>query len=452
MSFFINALALAVPVFVLQVYDRVVFHAGISTLQGLVIGMAVVLVFEWILRQSRSRVMQTVALRLDVEVGRKLFDKVSAVPLRDLENRPAAYWQALFRDVDVVRNTLSGASAVLLADLPFAILFLGLVMVIALPLAWVLAVIVPVFMVVAWLSGHVMAEASRRERDSTLARDGLVAEMISGRTTIKALAMEEALRPAWEDKHASNIERAAFRGSRTDGFSNLGTTLTMLTTVAMTSVGAIAIINQELTIGALIAANMLSARLLGPLNQLVQQWRVFASYGEAVDRLGGVFELPEDRRDSAIASDRPKGAMTLEDVVFAYRDGDEPVLSNVRIKIPSGGVHALVGRNGSGKTTLLKLMQGLYTPASGRILLDDADIGQFSRRELAQWIGYVPQECVLFSGPVRDNISHRRPDSTDEEIIKAAQESGAHGFIVDLPNGYGSDIGEAGRRLSGGQR
>ena len=452
MALFVNILALAVPVFVLQVYDRVVFHAGLSTLQGLVIGMAAVLVFDYVLRQARARVMQTVALRIDVVVGRRLFDKLMSLPLQVLESRPAAYWQALFRDVDVVRNTVSGASALLIADLPFAVLFLGLTFVIAAPIAWVLLVILPLFLFVAWRSGNTMATANRAERESALARDGLIAEMIAGRTTIKALALDRAMRPYWEERHADNIERAAVRGAKADGYANLGTTLTMLTTVALTTVGAVAIINQQLTIGALIATNMLSGRLLGPFNQLVGTWRTYAGFRQAIERLGHVFNMASERQTGEIELQRPRGEITLEDVAFSYAESAKPVVDTVSVTFPAGGVHALIGRNGSGKSTLLKLAQGLYPPSKGRVLLDGADVAQFTRTELARWIGYVPQECVLFAGTLRDNIGHRKPEATDEEIIAAATTAGVHEFIIDLPDGYASEIGEAGQRLSAGQR
>ncbi|MEO5336855.1 MAG: ATP-binding cassette domain-containing protein [Magnetospirillum sp. WYHS-4] len=452
MSFFVNILALAVPVFVMQVYDRVLSSGGISTLQGLVVGVGVILLFDYVLRQSRARIMQTVALRVDVLVGRQLFEKITALPLQMLESKPAGYWQSLFRDVDVVRNTLSGAAALLVADLPFAVLFLVLAFTIAQPIAWVFLVIMPLFMLVAWRSAGVMNDANKAERQSTLSRDALVAEIIAGRTTVKALGLDQAMRPIWEDKHAENIEASIQRGAKTDGYANLGQTLTLVTSVVLTTVGSIAIIGQHLTMGALIATNMLSSRLLGPLNQLVGQWRAYSSFRQSVERLGEIFEASADRRESEVKLQRPKGNITLENVTYAYSEGAKPVVEGVQLSIKAGGIHALVGRNGSGKTTLLKLIQGLYKPKSGRVLLDGADIGQFGRYELADWIGYVPQECVLFQGTVRANIAHRHPDASDEEIVRAATQAGVHEFIIDLPDGYASDIGEAGRRLSGGQR
>ena len=452
MSLFVNLLAMATPIFTLQVYDRVIGSGGLSTLAGLVIGMFFVLIFDYILRFSRSRIMQRVALRVDILVGKQLFDKLMAVPLNSLESKPANHWQSLFRDVDVVRNTLSGASALLVVDLPFAFMFLGVIIIIATPIAYVLLFILPLFMFVAWKSGNTMAAANQAERQTTQSRDSLISEMINGRTTIKALALDQSMRPLWAEKHAENIEQSIIRGSKTDTYSNLGGSLTMMTTILMTSVGAYFIVNQAMTMGSLIAANMLSGRLLGPMNQLVNQWRTFNSFRQAVERLGELFETTSERQESEIKLDRPTGEMVLEGVSYSYAEDMAPVVEDISITIKAKGVHALVGRNGSGKTTLLKVIQGLYPPTSGRVLLDGADIAQFTRIELAHWMGYVPQESVLFAGTVRDNIIHRYPQATDEEIIKAATAAGVHHFIIDLPDGYGTEIGEAGRRLSGGQR
>ncbi len=452
MSLFINLMALAVPVFVLQVYDRVVFHAGLETLTGLVAGMAVVLVFDFVLRQSRARMLQRVAARADVAVGRRLFDKLLSLPLPALERRPAASWHALFRDIDTIRATVSGASAALVVDLPFALLFLGLIYVIAPSIAWVLLVALPVFLLLAWRSGQVLTRASLAEREAGLGRDRLLAELIAGRSTVKALSLGTAMRPRWEDRHADAIERAISRGAAADGYTNLATSLTMLTTVALTAVGAVAILDQALTIGALIAANILAGRLLGPLTQLVGMWRTYAGFAEAGRRLGEVFALAGERTAAVVDLPWPAGRLTLEEVTYGYESPDRPVIDRISHRFDGPGVHALVGPNGSGKTTLLKLFQGLYRPQQGRVLLDGGDLGQFSRDQLAGWIGYVAQDCVLFAGSIRDNLAVRRPEADDAAILAAARSAGAHAFIVDLPDGYASDVGEMGQRLSAGQR
>ena len=452
-SLFINLLALAAPIFVMQVYDRVIGHSAMETLKGLLIGIALVMVFDYILKQTRGRVMQMVALRIDVEIGEKLFDKLHRLPLRILETRPAAHWRQLFQDVDTVRNTLSGGTALLLTDLPFVFIFLGVIFVIAQPLALVFALALVVFIVLAWRSGQSLTQSAKAEKNVTASRDALISEMIAGRGTVKAVALDRALRPLWEDRQAGAIEHSIRRGAIADGYVNLGALLTMLTNIAVTTVGALYIIDHQLSMGALVACNMLSSRLYGPINQLVGAWRGFGSFRQAVTRLGETFDMPEDRLESVIVRQRPAGLLRLENVVFAYaEDAATATIDIAGLDFRPGGLTAILGKNGSGKTTLLKLMMGLYPPASGRVLLDGADVRQFTRHELAGWIGYVPQETLLFNASIRDNIAYGAPRCSDEAILAAATAAGVHNVIIDMPDGYATTIGEAGSRLSAGQR
>ena len=451
-SLFLNLMALAAPIFVMQVYDRVIGHSGMETLKGLVIGMAIVLGFDYVLRQSRGRVMQMVALRIDVEVGTRLFDKLTRLPLRSLESRPASFWQMLFRDVDTLRNTLSGATALLLADLPFVLVFLGIIFVIGKPLALVFVLMFALFVVLAWRSGRSLAESAGREKNVTASRDALVAEIIAGRGTVKAVALDRAIRPLWEERQAGAIEHAIQRGAVADGYVNLGTELTQMASVLLTTVGAVYIIDHELTMGALVACNMLSSRLYGPINQLVGAWKTFGAVRQSVDRLSDLFAEAEERVDGAIRHERPAGRLSLDKLVFAYDPERAPTLSIERLDIRPGGITAILGKNGSGKTTLVKLLMGLYPPTEGRVLLDGADLAQFGRSELAGWMGYVPQETLLFNASIRDNIAYGAPGCTDEQILAAARAAGVHEAIADMPDGYATGIGEAGSRLSAGQR
>lgn len=453
LSLFINLLALAVPIFSLQVYDRVVFHAGLTTLTALALGMALVVVFDFILRQARARIVQTAAVHIDVAVGRRLFDAVATLPLEVLEARPTGHWLALYRDAEQIRTTLSGTALLLACDLPFAVLFLGLVVVIAPPVAVVLLIALPAFVLLAWRSGRMMAATAAGECQDARARDAVVAEVIAGRTTVKALGLDRALRPAWEDRHAAAIEDAVRRGARADGYTNLATTLAIATQVTMTTAGAVAILDQTLSIGALIAAGMLSGRITGPLAQLVGNWRAYAGFGAAARRLGSTFALiPPPPAADAVRLGRPEGRLRLEGVCFRYPDATAPAIDRLDLALPARGLTGLIGRNGSGKSTLLKLILGLYRPQAGRILVDDADIAQFGPAELAAAIGYVPQTTVLFGGSIRDAIAQRDPAAGDDAIIAAARAAGAHPGIVDLPEGYATPVGEGGVRLSAGQR
>lgn len=452
LSFCVNLLALAVPIFVMQVYDRVVYKGGMSTLQALCVGIAIVIAFDFVLRQARARILQTVAMRVDVQLGRRLFEQVNRLPLAELESRPAAHWHGLFRDVDTVRATLSGASALLVCDLPFSLLFLGLAFIIAAPVAWVIVAVLPLYLVIAWRSGAALSTLSQEERRALQGRDTLLAEIIAGRATVKALALARSLAPRWEEQHAATIVCATRRGAAADSYGTLAVSLTAATTVAIMAFGALAVIDQRMSIGALIAANMLSGRLIAPLNQLVANWRTYLHFREAAQRLGRLFALPAERGEAALAVGQPKGLLTLENIRFGFGEGGRPLFDGLDLTIEPGGITAIIGRNGSGKTTLLKLLQGLYRPGEGRVLLDGADIAQFSRADLAAVIGYVPQESVLFSGTLRDAIAARLPEADDAAVVRAATAAGVHAFAIDLPDGYRSEVGEGGSKLSAGQR
>ena len=452
LSLVINLLSLAVPVFVLQVYDRVVFHGGLVTLGGLVIGVMIALLFDFVLRQARSRLVQMIALRVDVGLIRALFDKLTNLPLRRLETQSDGDWDRLLRDQETVRDTIAGPATILLVDLPFILLFIGVIWFVAQPIAWLLAALVPVYVAVAAFSSWCVGRSTRREQNSFDQRQLLSVQLVRGRIATKALGLGRALQGAWDASQADLIRQSLHRGSRVDMFTNLSTGLAMATTVTMTAVGALAIVQGQLTIGGLIAANMLAARVVQPLVQLIGFWRTVSRLQEATIRLNDLIAEPTDQEESGLTRERPGGILTLEAVDFGYEVGREPVLRGIDVTFRPGGVHGIIGVNGSGKTTLLKIMQGLYPPDRGRVLLDGADLRQFGRRDLSRWIGYVPQDPFLFAGTVRDNIAKLSEDVDDETVLAAARRANADHFIVDLPDGYRTDVGENGGRFSAGQR
>lgn len=452
LSIFINALSLAVPIFVLQVYDRVVPYAGLQTLKGLLIAILAVIIFDFILRQARSRLVQMVALHVDARVKRILFSRLTGLPLRQLESQSGSQWRDLLRDGEIVRDTAAGSTIVLLVDLPFVLLFIAVIGFIAAPVAWVLLALVPVYLALTVISSLVITRSSRSEQEAASRRDVLTGEMVSGRATVKALNLGDSLQDRWEELEAELIERSVLRGGHVDGFSNIGASMTMLTSVLMTTFGAVAIIGQEMTIGGLIAANLLASRVVQPLTQAIPLWRGLQRLKSSFRRLDGVLAETCDRAESALDLPTPKGVVGLDKVRFGYDPEKDPIFESLSFRLRHGALHGIVGPNGSGKTTLLKIIQGLYPPEAGRVLLDGADISQFGRADLARWISYVPQEPFLFQGSIRDNITKGRTDIDDAAILKASERAGVDVLVADLPEGYDTDVGEAGRRFSGGER
>ena len=456
MSLATNLIAMSVPIFVMQIYDRVVIHKGIATLQGLVIGMGIVILFDTILRFGRARLFQRIGLAVDVELGRTLYDKLMRLPLSTLESRNAPAWHSAFRDVETVRQTLAGPSMLTFLDLPFAVLFLFVIFNLSADLTVVFLFLLPFYVLLAFWSGYVISKLAHEEREMSQSREGLVHEILVGRSTIKSLALGPAFKPRFENAHADTIRASIQRGASADFHQVLAQSMTMGTTVTLTCVGALLILEQELSMGTLIAVNMLSARLVQPIAGLVGQWRLIQSFVQSIDRLAQFFALPSERPDAALPLDRPTGRVKLDNINYVYEKDGEPVgapaLKKLSGVIGPCGLHCLVGRNGAGKSTLLKVLAGLLPPNEGRVFIDGADIAQFSRADLASWVGYLPQECVLFAGTIKSNIIVGNPARGDEGMIASAKAVGVHGPILALPDGYDTPLSEGGSGLSAGQR
>ncbi|MAL76030.1 MAG: type I secretion system ATPase, partial [Rhodospirillaceae bacterium] len=355
-SLFINVLALAVPIFMLQVYDRVVFYGGLTTLQGLVIGMAVAIGFDGLLRLGRSKLFQRIGLDIDIDVGRALFEKIMNLPLRVLESRTTTSWQTLFRDIDAVRGGVSGPSMGLLMDLPFAVVFLVAIFWLAPPLAMVVLVVLPFFVILAWRSGSTAATLTEEERLQSTKRETLVSEIIAARATVKSLALAGRLRPVWAQRHADTIKASLARGSAGDAHVTISHVMSLATTISMTCVGALLILDQSMTIGSLIASNMLAGRMVAPIAGLVGQWKTLQSAREAARRLEVVLAMAEDVSTPELPFDRPEGVLRIEELSFRYSPEGEAAIEKIDGTIGPRGLHCIVGRNGSGKTTLFKLL------------------------------------------------------------------------------------------------
>ena len=452
LSFFISLLGLVTPIFVLQVYDRVIFHAGLSTLYGLVAGVVLAIVFDYMLKQYRARIFQSLGVRLDVIATDALFQRLLSLPLAELEQRPTPYWQSLFRDLELVRARFAGPIALLLVDLPFIVLSAGLILLIAYPLAWVVAVIVVAFVILAYVSSRKVKTRAGDEKQAQLRRDSHVNEFSTARQLVKAQVLDDAIANRWRGSQHESIEATLGRSVAADRYRDLGQVLAQGATVLMVTVGALAILDQKMTMGALIAANMLIGRVTGPLNMLVSQWRMLVAYRQARNRLDATFAAPIERTGNTVSLAESNGVLEIENLEFRYPDASNDALTGLNGRIGPGGLHALVGPNGSGKTTLLKILCALYQPSEGRVLLDGADVAQFTRKDLVQWIGYLPQAVLPFSGTIRENITLAWNEASDDDVRRAAERAYALEFIHDLPDGFDSPMGEFGLKLSSGQR
>jgi ATP-binding cassette, subfamily C, bacterial LapB len=452
LSVFVNLVGLFPAIFSLQVYDRVIYRSGLNTLTALLIGMGILLAADLILRSFRARVLRVAAVRIDGEIASRLMNKILSIPLRELEAKSTARWYALFKDVDTVRVVWSGAVAMTLLDLPFAILALVLIAALALP---VLPVVLVGLLCLATLSWYSSGEfRKRRVEEFTRARrrDEVLAEVCRGREAIKALVQDDSAKRAWVGSYNSWVQESFQKNGEMEDQRELSVSIMLAVNIGITAVGAFAVINQWMTVGGLIASNMLASKAIGPLSALSGHWRSIAHSREATDRLNQVFDSEEEKQTTGLDLPMPAGALRLENVVYQHVGAQKAVLKGVSAQIGPRGIYGVAGDNGAGKSTLLKILRGLYQPQNGRVLLDEYDLSQFSRQELSRWISFLPQTSQLFEGTIVENLRRSNPDATDEQIIMAAKRSGAHDFIAKLPDGYMTEVGEGGNRLSGGQR
>jgi len=448
----INIIGLFSSIFALQVYDRVVAKGGDSTLTALAMGMAVAIVFDFVLRNGRAAVMRRVGAQVEVAIARGVYERLTQLPALELEKRPPAFWQSMFRDVELIRTTTTGSPALLLIDLPFTFLSLMLIAVIAPPLLPVGIAIVVAFSCLAWWSERVIRNAAEVEKERVVARDTMLGEISASRMQIKASGDKESINNRWQENYANWMREALDRSADSDRFRDISQAMTIAATVLMTSYGAIVILQQQMSMGALIAANILTGKLVGPMVQLVSQWRSFGQYKSARRRMSELFSIEIEPLHAPVSLERPKGEIKFDKVVFSYPGSSDPQIAEVSGRLGVGGLHAIVGANGSGKTTLLKLIRGLYTAEHGQILIDGADIKQFGQVDLARWIGYLPQQPRLVLGSIKDNLILGAAEPSDESIITACKRAVAYDFIVSLPEGFDTDVGEAGSRFSSGQR
>jgi subfamily B ATP-binding cassette protein HlyB/CyaB len=453
-SFFLQLFALVTPLFFQVVIDKVLVHRGLSTLDVLVIGLITVSVFESIIGALRTYVFAHTTNRIDVELGARLFRHLMALPIAYFEARRAGDSVARVRELENIRNFLTSSALTLVIDLFFTFVFLAVMYYYSPILTWIVIGSFPFYIAIS--AG--VTPIFRRRLDEKFNRgaenQAFLVESISGVETLKAMAVEPQMQRRWEEQLAGYV-RASFSVLSLGNWASQAVQLISKVVTALTLYfGAYLVIEGTLTVGELVAFNMLAGRVAQPILRIAQIWQDFHQARLSVRRLGDILNTaPEPTFKPGRAAPPPiKGAITFDHVHFRYRlDGPE-VIQDVSLEVPAGQVLGIVGPSGSGKSTLTKLVQRFYVPEAGRVLIDGVDIALVDVAWLRRQVGVVLQENVLFNRSVRDNIALADPSLPTERVIAAAALAGAHEFILELPEGYDTIVGERGASLSGGQR
>ncbi len=452
-SLMLQLFALVSPLFFQVVMDRVLVHKGVTTLDVLVLGLVVVVVFESLLNGLRTYVFSHTTNRIDVELGSRLFRHLVQLPLAYFQARRVGDSVARVRELENIRSFLTGNALTVLLDVVFSILFIGVMLLYSLTLTLIVLVSLPIY---AAISAFVVP-ILRSRLDVKFARgaenQAMLVETVTGIQTVKAGALEPSMGQRWDEQLAAYVS-ASFKTQNLASWAHEAINLTgKLVSAATLWYGAHLVMSNDLTVGQFVAFNMFAQRVAQPIMRMAQLWTDFQQTGISMARLGNILNTRTEIPPSSAAQLPPvRGQITLDQVVFRYRPEAAPVLNSVSLQIRPGEVIGIVGRSGSGKSTLAKLVQRLYVPEQGRLLVDGIDISLIDAAQLRRQIGVVLQENLLFNRSVRENIAITDPAAPIEAVVQVARIAGAHDFVSELPEGYDTNVGEQGSSLSGGQR
>ena len=452
-SLFLQLFALVSPLFFQVVMDKVLVHRGLTTLDVLVIGLVVVVLFESVLTILRTYVFSHTTSRIDVELGARLFRHLVGLPLAYFQARRVGDSVARVRELENIRSFLTGNALTLVLDVAFSVIFIAVMFFYSVPLTLIVLVSMPLYVALSVVVVPVLRARLNEKFARGAENQAFLVETVTGIQTVKANALEPALARRWDNQLAAYVA-ASFRTSTLASYGHEGINLIgKLVNAGMLWYGAQLVIEQQLTVGQFVAFNMFAQRVAQPIMRMAQLWTDFQQTGISMDRLGDILNTRTEVSPSAAAQLPPlKGRVQFDAVTFRYRPEAPPVMHAVGLDIAPGEVLGIVGRSGSGKSTLTKLVQRLYVPQEGRVIVDGVDISLIDAAQLRRQIGVVLQENLLFNRSVRENIAITDPAAPIEAVIRVSRLAGAHDFISELPEGYDTVVGEQGASLSGGQR
>ena len=452
-SIVVNLIALAAPLFMMVVYNKVVSHGALGTLDVLTIGMATLVAFELTLRMVRSHIAAHTGARLDAAMGSEVMHHVVRLPFRVFEQMSAGQMIERLRQLDPIRTFFTSQMPLVLVDLAFSLLFVAAVFALDTRLGLVVSLAVPPFFILSWVAHRRQAAVLRAHFRAQASKAATMGETVQNALTVKYLGLE----PEMERRFEKRLAESAWTGFRAGDISGvaaaLGLGLQQVAALALIYIGARSIVGGELTIGALVAASILSARALAPLRQIFGAWRELQTVREAFARLDSLMSQEVEGTEASGHGDvKLEGRLRLDAVTFGYHNDGHPAVDDVSLEVEPGKILGVTGAPGSGKSTLVKLLLGVEQPASGRVMIDDFDVRQLTPSVYRSQIGVVPQEVQLFAGTIAENVTMGAADKSFARIVAAARFVGLHDAVQRLPEGYDTRLGERGSGLSSGQR
>lgn len=448
----INLFGLVTSLFTMTVYDRVVPNNATESLVALSVGLAIILVFDFVLRILRSYFVDLAGADIDRDVGERVFDRLLKIRM-DSKRGSTGALTGTMRELETLRDFFASASITALVDVPFILLTLVVIAFIGGPIVFVPLAMIPLVIGAGWLTKPAMDRLSARSMNSGLYKQGVLVESIGALEMVKSSGAAPMLRRRWLsaiDEHGDSSLRQRLVSSIA---VTVATTVNTMSYAGVVIVGVFLLADARLTLGGLVACSILSGRAVQPLATIASLLSRLSAVRISYDQLERLMQQPsEELAGRGLAAGRIEGHIELRDVSFTYPDKPEKSLDRVNLIVKPGEHMALIGRVGSGKSTIARLILGLYEPQEGLVLIDGNDIRQLEADELRAKIGAVIQETALLSGSVRENILLDRAGLDDEEMLRAAKLSGTHRFMGSITNGYNLILADRGEGLSGGQR
>ncbi|MFA9396594.1 MAG: peptidase domain-containing ABC transporter [Halodesulfovibrio sp.] len=452
-SFVVQLFGLVTPLFTQVILDKVLVHRAITTLKILAVGFIVIAIFEYILNLARNYLFTHTANKIDAKLGAQLFRHLLSLPCPYFEARRVGDTIARVRELENIRNFVTNKTVSVIIDLVFSIVFVVVMLMYSVQLTLiVLGFVSAIGLLYVCITPELRRRLNTKFEMGAKSNSYLV-ESVTGIQTVKSLAIEGSIQKKWED----HLGRYVFSNFKMTNMGNItrGTAgfLQKLMTISILYLGVRLVLTGDLTIGQLIAFNMLSGQFSGPVLRLVGVWNELQQTLISVEKLSDILNHPSEiQSDNAIVLNKLAGKVVFENVQFKYAPDAPTVLNGINFDIPAGACVGVVGRSGSGKSTVSKLIQRLYMPSSGSVRIDDVDVNHVSPVWLRSNIGVVLQENYLFSGTIKDNIVMGAPNASMDLVLHVSKITGVHEFVSRLPKGYDSEVGERGEGLSGGQR
>jgi len=451
-SFFMQLLALITPLFFQVVMDKVLVSQRMSTLDVLIIGIACAGVFEIILKGLREYQLAHTCNRVDLALGEKLFNHIMHLPLPFFQARSVGIIVMRIRELSSIREFITGAGLTLIIDLGFTVIFLAVMYYFSPLLTLIVLGSIPCYALLCWVMTGPLQRRTEAMFGHGAVNNAFLTESVSMVETCKSLSIEPQLQRRWEGQINRYLGANVDLQFLTNIYSQGVQLIQKVTVVLVLWFGANAVIALELSIGQLIAFNMMVGHVTQPIVRLADLWQQFVQAQISVDRLGDVLNTPSELNDNKGLPPPLIGNIDFHQVSFRYQPDQPPVINGLNLSIKAGQVIGIVGPSGSGKSTLAKLLQGLYHPQQGAIILDGHNLNTWQSSAFRQQTGVVLQENYLFNRSVRDNIALGEPEAALSKVIEAAKLAGAHEFILGLSDGYDTILAEGGLSLSGGQR